>query len=54
MKGEEEPYQCKFIHSAYGTLYEKHHPIDGGKISEYIARWHEKEKKVRVVFSELF
>ena len=28
-------------------------PIDGGKVAEYIARWHEKEKKVRVLFSEL-
>jgi len=39
------------VHSNYGTLYEKHKSIDGGKVSEYIARWHEKEKKVIVVFS---
>jgi hypothetical protein len=52
VKGE-EPFECKFVHSTYGTLYEKHTSSDGGKVSEYIARWHEKEAKVRVVFSHL-
>lgn len=39
VKGE-EPRECKFVHSTYGTLYEKHQSFDGGKVSEYIARWH--------------
>jgi hypothetical protein len=49
----EEPAECKFVHSSFGTLYEKHES-ESGKVSEYIARWHEKEKKVRVLFSELY
>ena len=24
IKGEEEPFECKFVHSTYGTLYDKH------------------------------
>ena len=40
IKGEEEPFECKFVHSTYGTLYEKHESLTGGKVSEYIARWH--------------
>ena len=52
VKGEEDK-ECKYVHSNYGTLYEKH-KSESGKVSEYIARWHEKEKKVRVVFSQLF
>jgi hypothetical protein len=35
-----EPETCTFMHSSYGTLYQKHNRT--GKVSEYIARWHEK------------
>lgn len=47
-----EPYQCKFMHSSYGTIFEKHNST--GKISEYITRWHEDEPKVRNLFSQVF
>ena len=40
------------MHSAYGTLYSKQDRK--GKVSEYISRWHENEKKVRVIFSDLY
>lgn len=36
---DEESHTCSFMHSSYGTLYEKHNA--SGKVSEYIARWHE-------------
>jgi hypothetical protein len=38
------------MHSGYGPLYTKH-DIEG-KIQEYIVRWHEKEKKVRHLFTD--
>lgn len=44
-----EPYKCNFMHSSYGTLFHKHEA--SGKVSEYIARWHEDEIKVRNLFS---
>jgi hypothetical protein len=40
------------MHSSYGTLYEKHNA--SGKASEYIARWHENEPRVRNLFSEIY
>lgn len=43
---------CKFLTSPYGTLYSK--SDRKGKNQEYISRWHENEKKVRVLFQELF
>lgn len=47
-----EPFTCSFMHSSYGTLYEKHNA--SGKVSEYIARWHENEPRVRNLFTEIF
>lgn len=49
---DSEPYVCKFLHSSYGTLFYKHEA--SGKVSEYIARWHEDEVKVRNLFSEVY
>lgn len=40
------------MHSSYGTLFHKHEA--SGKVSEYIARWHEDEVKVRNLFSGVF
>lgn len=42
---------CKFMTSPYGTLYTKNDRE--GKVQEYISRWHEKEKKVRNVFTDV-
>ena len=42
---------CSFMFSAYGTLYEKKNL--SGKVSEYISRWREDEKRVRNVFTGL-
>lgn len=40
------------MHCAYGTLYTKHDRK--GKVSEYISKWHEDERKNRVLFSQLY
>lgn len=40
------------MHCAAGTLYTKQDRK--GKVSEYISKWHEDEKKNRVVFSDLY
>ena len=49
---EGEKKTCKFLTSPYGTLYGK--SDRKGKVQEYISRWHENERKVRVLFSELY
>ncbi len=33
-----DPFICKYVHSNYGTLFEKKNRT--GKTSEYIAKWH--------------
>lgn len=52
MKDEEEDYVCTFMHSSFGTLYEKHRGT--GKLEEYVVRWHEDERRVRNLFSEVW
>jgi len=49
---DSDPHKCNFMHSSYGTLFHKHDA--SGKVSEYIARWHEDENKVRNLFTGIF